>query len=462
MLEKTFVTFPQKNIPDANPIFPSPFKYGVSTSSYQVEANVPPSNWSLWEKQLDRFGNPRAPPNAIKCDGFNRFEQDLQLAQSIGCKFYRLSFSWSRLNPSPGQFNHDILQKYRSWLIKIRELGMEPLLVLWHFEHPAWLEERGSFLSEEFVQRYTEYVEFVINGVSDVCTFYHTVNEPIGFVVSSLIGDVFPPGKGSLRQIADGMANLMQCHANAYAIIHRHNPTSRVSFAKNVVPTVPKHKWSLLESIIAYYMNYYNRVAFDVFKTGKIQFLWYTREVSNIIGALDFISLNHYYCIFTTLNPKEWSKVNTTPDDIDVGNNAERGRVPFCSYGDSFLPASDMGWGMLPGSLAAITEWVHVTYNLENNQPIFITEHGAADAEDTKRQWFLKESLFHLSTLAKRGVPISGYIHWTLFDNYEWADGTTKRFGLFETDYNTLERKPRESAKLFQHYAQLQNNRPEF
>ena len=139
------------------------------------------------------------------------------------------------MNPNPGQFDNNVLTTYRSWLIKIRELGMEPLLVLWHFEHPAWLEERGSIISSEFVQRYTEYVEFVVNGVSDVCTFYHTVNEPFGYLMSSIIGDLFPPGKGSLKDFADSAANLMQCHANAYAIIHRHNPTARVSYSKNMV-----------------------------------------------------------------------------------------------------------------------------------------------------------------------------------------------------------------------------------
>ncbi|KAK8834172.1 hypothetical protein M9Y10_041802 [Tritrichomonas musculus] len=461
-LRSTFPTFPTNHVPDANPVFPKHFRYGVSTAAYQIEADIPPSNWSMWEQQTDRFGNPRAPHDQIKCDGFNRFYQDVLLAQKIGCKFYRLSFCWSRLNPSPGQFDNNVLTTYRSWLIKIRELGMEPLLVLWHFEHPAWLEERGSIISSEFVQRYSEYVEFVINGVSDVCTFYHTVNEPFGYLMSSIIGDLFPPGKGSLKDFVDAAANLMQCHANAYAIIHRHNPTARVSYAKNMVPAFPRHEWSVFEHILAYIMNYYNRIGFTVFQTGKINFLWYTREVKNIIGTLDFISVNHYYCLFATLNYKEWSTVNTNRSDESSNTNASKGRVPFVSYGDSFLPTSDFGWGMSPGSLSATVKWTHDNYNIDKNLPIIVTEHGAADVEDTKRQWFLKESLFHLSTLANNGYPIMGYIHWTLFDNYEWVDGTDKKFGLYETDFRTLERRPRKSAELFAKIANLHNNRPDF
>ncbi|OHT01517.1 glycosyl hydrolase [Tritrichomonas foetus] len=448
-LRPKFPKFPPRNVPDANPVFPKTFKYGVSTASYQIEADVPPTNWTLWERQTDRFGNPRAPINNRKCDGFNRFYQDIMLAQQLGCKYYRLSFSWARLNPRPGQFDNDILSTYRGWLIKIRELGMEPLLVLWHFEHPAWLEERGSVMSPEFVHKFTEYVEFVVNGVSDVCTFYHTVNEPIGFIVTSIIGDVFPPGKGTIENCVDGIANLMQCHANAYHIIHRLNPNAKVSYAKNVVPFIPMHGWSAIEYLISHVLNFYNRVGFDVFKTGKIQFLWYTREIQNIIGTLDYISLNHYYCTFVTIDYRQWGKLN--------GNF-----IPFLSYGDMFCPTSDFGWGMIPGSLSAVARWIHDEYNADQRLPIMITEHGAADSEDTRRQWFLKESLFHLSSLTNLGYPIAAYIHWTLFDNYEWAQGTKMKFGLFQTDYETMERKPRKSAEIFAKIAQLHNNRPDF
>ena len=437
-LAKQFPVFPKTTICDAQPVFPSDFLFGVSTAAYQVEANVPPSNWMLWEQQTDERGVPRAPVDPLKCDGYNKFLGDATLAKNMGCKLYRLSFSWSRLNPRPGKFDKDVMAVYRGWLIQLREMGMEPLLVLWHFEHPAWLEEKGSFMGPEFVRYFEEYAEFVLRSVCDVCDYYHTVNEPVGYVASSLIAGMHPPGKGSLRSAFAGLCNLMECHVIGYRIAHRLNRNAKVSYSHAVVPFVPRHSWSVLEHLGAHFMNFSNRIAFHAFSNGRLDFLWMSKSIAGIEGTLDFISLNHYYVGYVTLDWREWADVNGT------GNIA-----PFLSYGSTFLPTSDFGWGMNGGSLAAATQWIHETFNQGTlDIPIMITEHGAADAEDFKRQWFLKESLWHLSTLIGR-VPVIGYCHWSLTDNYEWSEGTSKRFGLVEIDFETQERKPRKSAEIY-------------
>lgn len=435
-LRPTFPNYDFSSPSTEEPIFPDNFKFGVSTAAYQIEADVPPSNWMLWEQQVDKNGKQRAPTNQLKCDGFNRFLQDAELAKSMGCKIYRFSFSWSRLNPAPGEFRSDILMTYREWCVKLREMGMEPLVTIWHFEHPAWLEKSGSINSTEFVKAFEEYCKFVVNGIYDVCDLYHTTNEPIGFVSASLFAGIHPPGKGTFTDIINGMANLMECHAIGYRIIHEKNPKAKVSFAKNLTPMVPVHKWSLIETLGAWIMNYYNSVAFDVFKTGKIRFLWMTREVPGIINSLDFISLNHYYVIFFSIDPRDWAVF-------------EGDTTYLMSYGQRFIETSDFHWGMFSNSLAESVKWTNRLFN-PNKLPILISEHGCADATDIKRRWFLRDSLKYLSEIPKEEVNLMGYVHWTLFDNYEWAAGTDMKFGLFETNFTTLERTPRESAKIYQ------------
>ena len=158
-------------------------------------------------------------------------------------------------------------------------------------------------------------------------------------------------------------------------------------------------------------------------------------EIPSIIGALDYISINHYFCGYISINPQDWGQFNGA-------------FLPLYTLGQKFLATSDFGWGLNPASLAGTCQWINDQFN-PNHLPILVTEHGIADASDTKRQWFLKESLTHLSILVNRGLNVTGYIHWSLLDNYEWAEGRKMKFGLYQTNYETQERIPRESAKIY-------------
>jgi beta-glucosidase len=420
--------------PAGIPKFPRNFHFGVSTSAYQVEEDLPPSNWLLWENQTDPQGRPRAPSMPKKVLGYSNFLNDAALAKDLGCTLFRISVSWSRLNPSPGVFDSNALSVYRKWLIDLRSIGLEPLVTLWHFEHPAWLEQNGSVAGDAFVPRFTEFATFVINGLGDLCDLWHTVNEPVGFAAASYLAGVHPPGKGTISNVVDALANLFRIHVVAYDLIHAKNPKAKVSFAKNLTPFTAKHPWSLLEAAGAWFANVYNRLGFDVFETEEIVLWFHRRPVKGIRGKLDFISLNHYYVIFLTLVPSEWSSYDNET-------------VPFLTYGGEELPKSDFGWGMKSNSLAESVRWVNRIHN-PRKLPFLISEHGCADSTDKKRQCYLRDSLAYLSPVAEE-ISVLGYVHWTLLDNYEWADGPKMRFGLYETNFDTFERRKRESAKMF-------------
>jgi beta-glucosidase/6-phospho-beta-glucosidase/beta-galactosidase len=203
----------------------------------------------------------------------------------------------------------------------------------------VWLERRGGVHGKEFVPRFTDYARFVIDGIGDLCDWWHTTNEPVGFCVTAYIAGLHPPGKRSFPEIADVLAHLAEAHAIGYDLIHAKNPKAKVSFAKNVVPFVPVHQWGLLESAEAWLFNVYNRLGFDIFETETIRLFTHTRTVKGIKGKLDFISLNHYYVVFTTLFPSEWGKLNNQT-------------VVSLTYGDTKYNTSDFGWGLVASSLA--------------------------------------------------------------------------------------------------------------
>ena len=442
--EKLPVLF-EKSPPDAEPIFPANFRYGVSTSAFQTEADIPASNWSLWSQKTNSKGDPMCPDERIKCDAFNKYQYDSNLVIQLGCQVFKFSVSWSRLNPADGQFNREALQVYRNLCIYLKQNGVEPIVTLWHYEHPAWLETNGSISSSTFVQKYGEFVEFVVSGLADVCFNYITINEPFKYIYLSFIKGDYPPGKMTRNDAFDAFINLMKCHALGYQIIHRLCPTAQVSYVKNIIPFLPRHKWSLIETFLAVIMNkYYNELGFDLIDMGILKFKFKSIEIPGLKDSIDFICISHYCPMFVTLNKKEFSDNN-----------------PLLTYGERFLSISDAGYGLMPGSLAGVVKWINTNYNFKQ-RGILIAEHGLADRDDFRRQWFLKESLQHLSQLVPERIPMLGYLHWSLTDNYAWTKGNEMRYGLFEIDYRTQARRNRKSADIYSDFIKAQRTRTSF
>jgi len=314
---------------------------------------------------------------------------------------------------------------------------MIPIVTLWHFEHPAWVEESGSVHSPCFLTYFKEYVEFLIPEISSLCNIYHTINEPIGFASTAYLGGVHPPGRHRFSVFMDAVSNLYKCHVIAYDIIKKHNPSALVSYAKNIVLFVPLHKFSLIELAVSAFLNVYDRAGFEVFSQEYIKIWGFTRPVPGIKGKLDFISINHYYCGFASLNPKDWGK---SP-------------YPMVTMGERYFSMSDFGWSLIPDSLSASIRWLDKHYNeriFHKKLHFFVTENGCADEKDIQREVFLIETLKQLRMTMNNGPLVDGYLVWSLIDNYEWAEGREKKFGLYQVNYDTQERIQRHSAVTYQ------------
>ncbi|EAX95923.1 Glycosyl hydrolase family 1 protein [Trichomonas vaginalis G3] len=440
LAQKRFAPPLTMKTPTANPKFDKNFKFGGSTSAWQVEDIKEKSNWSLFEEKKKPNGTPCCPPHKHACESIERFDSDLQLMKDLKFTSYRFSVSWTAVNPEKGKFNLEYLQNYVTMCKKLRESGIEPMLTLWHFENPAWVELEGGVLGPHFKEYLTEFTTKVIEAVKDCCTWFITINEPVVFANLAYKDGVFPPGEKSLTKFFACCSSFMECHVQMYKIIHNLIPDAKVSIAKHTIPFYPMHNWSVLESIVCNILNNFNTSILDAFETEIINYNVvgipiYKKKIEGLKDTLDFIGINHYYCTWVSINPKDWDSMVFLP--------------PPMSQNLSNYDHSDFGWSLCPESLAISAKWIHQGWN-KRNLPIVITEHGIADEKDTKRPWFLEQSLSLLNdTIKEEKVPVIGYSHWSFLDNYEWAEGYKMRFGIVEVNHDTQERKIRESALLY-------------
>ena len=424
---------------DENLDFGKDFMFGGSTAAWQVEKDVHPSNWTLFEKKEKADGTPCCPPHNNACEAMERFDDDMKLMKELNFKMYRFGVSWSALNPKEGEFDKQYMQKYVSMCKKLKAAGIEPFVTIWHFENPDWVELEGGILSPNFEKHLLAFTEFVVSELKDVCTWFFTVNEPVVFTNAAYATGNFPPGEKDLFKFLDACGVLMQCHAKMYKIIHKEIPNAKASIAKHVIPFYPMHEWSLIDSAFAYINNNFNTAVMDGLTTGRITYSafgykLYDKEIEGLKDSWDFVGINHYYCSWASFDPRDW--------------DSRKFLNPPFSQNLKKLKSSDFGWSLVPESLAISVKYIHENWN-KKNLPIVVSEHGIADAADKNREWFTIDSLAYLKELKDEGLPIIGYSHWSFLDNYEWADGFTKRFGLVEVNFETQERKIRESAKVF-------------
>jgi beta-glucosidase len=420
--------------------FPSGFSFGTATSAWQIEKDVEPSNWTLFEKKFKPDGHPCAPPHLNACDAIAQFDVDLGIMKTMNLTSYRFGISWAALNPADGKFNSEYLQNYVVMCQKLHNNGIEPMITLWHFELPSWLDQDGGLCSATFAQKFHDFCEFAVSGLKDVCRWWFTINEPAVYAMMGHLFGEFAPGHRSWSEYKQSLIALMTAHADAYRIIHRHIPDAMVAYAKQIIQFQPIHTWSALESIICYLGNaFFNFPVLDSLETGVLKmaffgFVAFEKAIEGLKNSYDYIAINHYSILFASVNPADWS-------------GRKECRVLLSSYTSRFA-LSDFGWTLVPESLGLALQWVNERWNPRKVQ-IVISEHGISDAKDAKRPEFVFMSLLYLREIMQRkAIPVTKYLHWSFMDNYEWADGYDQHFGLVAVDIETQVRTPRKSCEL--------------
>jgi beta-glucosidase len=404
--------------------FPPGFLWGAATSSHQVEGNCVDNDWWAWEQA----GKVRV-PSGDACDHFHRFREDFDLARSVGHNAHRFSLEWSRIEPEEGRFSEAGLAHYGEVIDALIERGITPVVTIHHYTLPRWLAEQGGWENPRIEQWFARFVERVAAAYAGRVRWWLTLNEPVVHVFKGWIIGQWPPGKTDYPTAFKVVRTMLRAHVRAYHAIHARRPDAMVSVAKHALSVTPCNPRNAFDRASARGRDYlFNQLFLDALHSGWLAVPGLFFERLPQARTLDFVGLNFYTRDF----------VKNTGLDVPglVGN------LCTLEHHHKIGKRTSLGWEIYPEGLAAFLR-TYARFKL----PILITENGIATDRDEDRWVFLLLHLWQVARALSNGVPVAGYLYWSLLDNYEWADGYDgARFGLIGVDFATQERTVRPSA----------------
>lgn len=416
---------------------PQSFLLGTATSSLQIEGGDRNNNWYRWcELKKIKDGS----HSIVADDHWNRYRSDIELLKELHSDTYRMGLEWSRIEPEPGKFNSEALTRYRDELIELIKNGIQPLVTLHHFSHPLWLEDMGGWENPKVVEYFKKYTCQVVESLGDLVDHWITINEPNVFTVYGYLQGVWPPGKQDMGAAFRVLKNMIRAHIETYQLIHRIR--SEKEFPGKTSVGVAHHlrifepaEHKLRNRLPAKLTRYFFQ---DLIVTGMA-----TGQLNFPLGVggypfgkgnyQDFLGINYY--------TRDMVRFQWNPGMMFVK----------LTVNDS-ATTNDLGWEIYPAGLYRLCKHYYQKYQL----PIFITENGICDQNDTQRVQFIYDHLREVAKLIQEGIPVLRYYHWSFLDNFEWLEGESARFGLVANDYRTQTRTIRHSGRF---YAELCQNK---
>jgi beta-glucosidase len=367
----------------------------VALSAHQTEGHPVDSDW--W--RAARAG--RVPDPGPALDFWERFPEDMATARALGLDAFRFSVEWARVEPQEGRFDGEALARYRAMAVRARALGLWPVVTLHHFTLPGWLADRGGVLAPDSAAAFARYAGRVVEALPEADLFL-TVNEPMVLAVQGYLFGVWPPFCKDARLFLRAAARLAEWHRRAWRAVKAVRPEVRLGLAKHFLWFRPASP--LAEPAV--------RLADRLFHEGFLR----------RVGPLDVIGVNYY-----------------TETRLDALGRPR----------PAVAAETEMGWTVAPEGLR------HAVRRLGRFAPvILITENGVATLDEDLRRRFIARHLAVVAELRREGWPIEGYFYWTLYDNYEWAEGYERHFGLGDR-----ERRLRATAPLLPALWQEANGR---
>ncbi len=434
--------------------FPEGFLWGAATSAPQIEGS--PDAGGRGESIWDRFA---ATPGRIEdgsdarvaCDHYNRWRADIGLMRWLGIGAYRFSIAWPRVLPNgDGAVNERGLDFYDQLVDGLLEAGIDPFVTLYHWDLPQALEDRGGWGNRDTVDAFTAYAEAVVARLGDRVRNWTTHNEPWCIAALGHEEGVHAPGHKDPALSLSVAHHLLLSHGRAVELIRARRPDARAGIVLNLTPAHPETEGSARDIDAArQFDGLFNRWYLDPLFHGRypadavndrvryghledhdLPFVL-PGDMDEIRTPLDFLGINYYSRVV-----------------VRAGDDGRPRAVP----GAPAEELTDMGWEVYPQALDPLLVRIHEEYGPPE---ICITENGAAytDARDEhgrvidrRRIEYFRGHLAAAHRAIEAGVPLSGYFAWSLLDNFEWAHGYARRFGLFDVNYSTQERAAKESA----------------
>ena len=441
--------------------FPENFLWGTATASYQVEGAVDEDGrgTSIWDTFSHTPGNVlHGDTGDIACDQYHRLEEDLDLMADLGLQAYRFSVSWPRIQPEgSGPTNQKGLDYYRRLVDGLRSRSIEPMLTLYHWDLPQALEDRGGWTVRETSERFAEYAGIVYEALGDSVSFWITLNEPW---VSAWLGygqGVHAPGRKATGEALAATHHLLLGHGLALEkMLSLGRRDNQLGITLNLAPVRPASEDDAeaarrvdgnanrlyLDPIFGgsypqdMLEHYHNESDFSFLRDGDLE---------KISQPLDFLGVN-YYMRHTVVDGRRESELTT---------GMRFASVDAATVLPAGVETTAMGWPVEPDGLTELLIRLHEEYT---QGPIYITENGRAvydyvdpegGVDDEERVAFLDAHFRAAHNAMQQGVDLRGYMVWSLLDNFEWAEGYSKRFGIVFVDYGTQRRIPKMSARWY-------------
>jgi beta-glucosidase len=436
--------------------FPDDFLWGAATSAYQIEGSptADGAGRSMWHRFSHTPGNTWLDQTGdVACDHYRRYKDDVAIMSELGLNAYRFSVAWGRILPQgTGAVNKKGVDFYSRLVDELLAKGIKPNVTLYHWDLPEALDDRGGWLNREIADWFCDYAVTMFDALGDRVEMWSTLNEPWVVTDGGYLSGVLAPGHSNLFEAPIATHNLLRAHG---AAVERFRSTKAAKKGKIglVVNLEPKYPASQSPEDLAAVQRgdaYMNRQYLDPVFLGE-----YPAEMRDIFGEawpewsdddmrlikqpIDFLGVNYYT------------------------RRVERDHPDYLPLRTRHVPqpqhtTTDTHWEVFPEALTRVLLWVNERYGA-GKLPIYITENGAAfydpphtidgRIEDPLRVEYYRQHLRAAHRAMSQGVNLRGYYAWSLLDNYEWAHGYSKRFGIVHVDYETQQRTIKSSGRYY-------------
>ncbi|MEL6892253.1 MAG: GH1 family beta-glucosidase [Actinomycetota bacterium] len=445
-------TLPGTRLFDRTLSFPTGFVWGSATSSFQIEGSTEADGRgeSIWDRFCRLPGAIRdGSDGSVACGHYDRVDDDVALMRDLGFGAYRFSIAWPRVIPDGrGEVNPAGLDFYDRLVDTLLAAGITPMPTLYHWDLPQRLEDGGGWLDRGTAHAFADYARAVVQRLGDRISTWTTLNEPFVSANHGYVTGEHAPGIADLRKGFAASHHLLLAHGLAGQVIRQHAPDAELAIVLNFTPTEPVSDDPADVAECAIREDVENRWYAD-----PIAGLGYPEATADALGwdrsevrdgdmeliaqPIDLLGVNFYTRQIVGRPP----------------SSAASGEEPLPRPKE--FPVTAMGWEIHPPSLGRLLRWLDERYSFPK---LMITENGCAMPDDERidgqvndldRIDYLHRHLRQVHGAVHDGVPVVGYLAWSMLDNFEWAWGYTGRFGIVEVDFDTLERRPKRSAQWF-------------
>lgn len=424
--------------------FPQGFEFGTATSAYQIEGHgVGGAGDTHWDSFARTPGNViRGEHGAVACDHYHRFDEDLDLIAGAGFDCYRFSTSWARVLPEGrGTPNMEGLDFYDRLTDAMLARGIKPCVTLYHWELPQALADQGGWRNADMPNWFADYTETIMGRLGDRMHSAAPINEPWCVSWLSHFMGHHAPGLRDIRAAARAMHHVLVSHGRAIEVM-RSLGMDNLGAVFNFEWATPADDSAGAQAAADLYDGIYNRFFLGgVFKGAYPEVVLAGLEPHLPTGWQDDFP--------TISQPIDWCGVNYYTRKLIAPND---GPWPAHHEVEGPLPKTQMGWEIYPEGLEKFL--IQTAKHYTGDLPLIVTENGMASSaptEDVDRIDYLNQHLDAVQNARGAGAPVAGYYVWSLLDNYEWALGYEKRFGLVHVDFETLERRPKVSWHALKH-----------